>query len=46
MTIDKVLDIEALQAITSAIQIDFNQNYTILACINMIRLADGEMDGI
>lgn len=40
LTIDKVLDLEALKQIAKRIQVDFNQNYTILACINMVRLVD------
>lgn len=40
LTVDQVLDLDALQKIAASIQIDFNKNYTILACINMIRLAD------
>ncbi|WP_053983366.1 HD-GYP domain-containing protein [Niameybacter massiliensis] len=40
LTVTKVLDIKALKEIAERMQLDFNQNYTILACINMIRLAD------
>ena len=40
LTLTKVLDVEALKSIATRMQVDFNQNYTILACINMVRLAD------
>lgn len=40
LTLTKVVDVEALKGIATRMQVDFNQNYTILACINMVRLAD------
>lgn len=40
LQITQVLDIEALRTIATDIMVDFNANYTILACINMVGLAD------
>lgn len=43
LRITQVLDIEALRTIATDIRIDYNANYTILACINMVRLADEQI---
>lgn len=40
ITLGKVLDVSSIEAIANEIKVDFNANYTILACINMVRLAD------
>ncbi|MGL4799655.1 MAG: HD-GYP domain-containing protein [Cellulosilyticaceae bacterium] len=40
ITLGNVLDIDAIKDIAAAVEVDFKANYTILACINMVRLAD------
>ncbi|MGL4346099.1 MAG: HD-GYP domain-containing protein [Cellulosilyticaceae bacterium] len=40
ITLGNLLDVDSVKNIAENIQVDFNANYTILACINMVRLAD------
>lgn len=40
MTLDSILQTKEIKQIAKEIKVDFNANYTILACINMVRLVD------
>lgn len=40
ITLGNVLEIDEIKNIAEDMEIDFKANYTILACINMVRLAD------
>lgn len=40
ITLGNVLEIDEIKAIAEEVEVDFKENYTILACINMVRLAD------
>lgn len=40
ITLGNLLDVDAMRSIAEEIQVDFDANYSILSCINMVRLAD------
>lgn len=40
ITVGKVLKMDEIKSIAKEMEVDFKENYTILACINMVKLAD------